>query len=445
MLVWDAVTSSEGEPRTWPPPLAAGRHPSMSSTCNDVYFGFLDDDCFGLTDDDPLPPPLPSGFDLPRKPPVNAAAHFCATRALVRMDNRAAVVAKHSGGCAAAAAELCDVGENCSPYLNSGSEGTGGCEGGAADYGNDSMGKWSDEDIASLIDKDTELSEHLDEGHSQSDVVKSEHQQQQDDKSCAPPTVDFRSGPLPCPRWKRALLKIGGSVLAGSASENVDPKVIMLIAKEVQVASLRGVQVAVVVGSGNIYRGDTWAAATGIGRAATSPVGMMASVMNAMLLQASLERVGIEARVQTALVMQVAAEPYIRRRAIRHLEKGRVVIFGGIGAAMGNPLLTTDAAAALRASEINADVLLKGIIGDSQYGCPPGSNGDAKFEHISYQELMKRGFGKLDVKGITFCKEHNIPFVLFNMLEPGNISRALCGELVGTLVDQTPDRKDQLT
>ncbi|CAN6272881.1 unnamed protein product [Urochloa humidicola] len=365
----------------------------MSSTCNDIYLDFLDDDCFGLLgDDDPLSPPLTPGFDLPRKPPVNAAAHFCATQGRGRMDNHTA-----------------------------------------------SMGKWSDEDITSLLDNDAELFEHLDEeGHSRSDDVKSEHQEeQQDDKSCAPRTVGFRSGPLLCPRWKRALLKIGGSVLAGSASENIDPKVIMLIAKEVQVASLRGVQVAVVVGSRNIYRGDTWAAVTGIGRAATSPVGLMASVVNAMLLQASLEKVGIEARVQTTLVMQVAAEPYIRRRAINHLEKGRVVIFGGIGAAMGNPLLTTDTAVALRASEINADVLLKGINGDSQYVCAPGSNGDAEFDHISYKDLVKRGFGEMDAKAMTFCKENNIPFVLFNMLEPGNISRALCGEPIGTLVDQT--------
>ncbi|CAN6238286.1 unnamed protein product [Urochloa humidicola] len=392
----------------------------MSSTCNDVYLGFLADDYFGLLgDDDPYPSPLTpgAGFDLSRKPPVNAAAHFCATQNSARRDNHAAAAAaKHSGGGAVAES---------------------GSDVGAGDYWNHSRGKWSDEDITSLLDKDTELFEHQDEGHSHSDDFKSGHQQQQDDKSCAPLAVGFRSGPLSCPRWKRALLKIGGSVLAGSDSENVDPKVVTLIAREVQVASLRGVQVAVAVGSRNIYCGDTWAAETGIERAATCQVGMMASVMNAVLLQTLLEKIGIESRVQSPLVMQGPTEPYIRRRAIRHLEKGRVVIFGGIGAAMGNPLLTTDRAAALRASEINADVLIKATTGDSQYGCAPGSNGNAEFEHISYRESVARGLSKMDLKAITFCKENSIPFVLFNMLEPGNISRALCGEPVGTLVDQT--------
>ncbi|XP_062219180.1 uncharacterized protein LOC133919016 isoform X2 [Phragmites australis] len=247
------------------------------------------------------------------------------------------------------------------------------------------------------------------------DDVKPRDQQQQN-KSCTPSSasllsigVGSRLTPLSNPRWKRALLKIGGSVLAGAASENVDPKVIMLIAREVQVASLHGVQVAIVVGSRNIYCGDTWAAETGIERAATCPIGMMASVLNAVLLQASLEKIGIETRVQTTLVVQDATEPYIRRRAIRHLEKGRVVIFGGIGAAMGNPLFTTDTAAALRASEINADVLLKGITGDTVNGCTPESNGDAEFEHISYRELVARGFSKMDVIAITFCEENNIP------------------------------------
>ncbi|KAL6634482.1 hypothetical protein ACP70R_027153 [Stipagrostis hirtigluma subsp. patula] len=139
-------------------------------------------------------------------------------------------------------------------------------------------------------------------------------------------------------------------------------------------------------------------------------------------------------RVQAALKVQDAAEPYIRQRAIRHLEKGRVVLFGGIGASMGNPLFTTDTAAALRASE---SVLLKGITGDSLYGCPPGSNGNAAFERISYRELVARGSNKTDVTAVTFCEENNIPVVLFNMLEPGNISRALCGDQVGTLVDWT--------
>lgn len=158
-------------------------------------------------------------------------------------------------------------------------------------------------------------------------------------------------------------------------------------------------------------------------------------MMNAILLQASLEKLGIETRVQTSLTMKDATEPYTRERAIRHLEKGRVVIFGGIGTLMGNQFFTTDTTAALKASEINADVLLKGITGDSLYGCPPASDSDEEFEHISYKELEARGVSKMDATAVTFCEENTIPVVLFNMLEPGNISRALCGNKVGTLVD----------
>ncbi|KAF7009071.1 hypothetical protein CFC21_023682 [Triticum aestivum] len=246
-----------------------------------------------------------------------------------------------------------------------------------------------------------------------------------------------RSTPLSNPKWKRVLLKIGGTALAGEAPHNVDPKVIMLIAREVQVACRHGVEVAILMGGRNVFCADSWVAATGTDRASTHPIGMMAAVMNAVLLQASLEKIGVETRVQTALMMQEVAEPYIRRRAIRHLEKGRVVIFGGTGAGTGNPLFTTDTAAALRASEINADVVLKGVIGDDEYGCPPRSNGSAPFEHISFRELAARGTSKMDMTAITCCEENNIPVVIFNMLEPGNMSRAICGDQVGTLVDQS--------
>ncbi|KAF8667338.1 hypothetical protein HU200_053013 [Digitaria exilis] len=246
-----------------------------------------------------------------------------------------------------------------------------------------------------------------------------------------------RANPLSNPRWKRVLLKIGGTALAGEAPQNVDPKIIMLIAREVQVACHHGVEVAIVVGGRNIFCGDNWVAATGTDRASTYPIGMMASVMNSVLLQASLEKIGVETRVQSALMIQEVAEPYIRRRAIRHLEKGRVVIFGGIGAGIGNPLFTTDTAAALRASEINAEVVLKGIVGDDEYGCPPRSNSNTPFEHISFRELAARGFSRMDMTAVTCCEENNIPVVIFNMLEPGNISRAICGDQIGTLVDQS--------
>lgn len=246
-----------------------------------------------------------------------------------------------------------------------------------------------------------------------------------------------RLAPPSNPKWKRVLLKIGGTALAGAPPQNVDPKVIMLIAREVQVACRHGVEVSIVVGGRNIFCGDTWVSATGTDRASTYSIGMMASVMNAVLLQASLEKIGVETRVQTALMMQEVAEPYIRRRAIRHLEKGRVVIFAGIGAGIGNPLFTTDTAAALRASEINADVVLKGTAGDDDYGCPPRGNNNPPFEHISFRELAARGFSRMDMTAITCCQENNIPVVIFNMLEPGNISKAICGDQVGTLVDQS--------
>lgn len=247
---------------------------------------------------------------------------------------------------------------------------------------------------------------------------------------------NFRMRSASNPRWKRALLKISGVSLVGIGPHNVDPKVILLIAREVAVASRIGVEVAIVVGGRNFFCGDTWVAATDTDRAAAYQIGMMASAMNALLLQASLEKIGIETRVQTAFMMQEIAEPYIRRKAIRHLEKGRVVIFSASDAGNGNPLLTTDTAAALRASEINADVLLKGTDMDHVYECHSGSN-SAGFEHVSFKELDSRSFSAMDMTAITFCAENNIPVILFNLMEPGNISRALCGDQVGTLIDQS--------
>nr|CAB3446744.1 unnamed protein product [Digitaria exilis] len=250
----------------------------MSTTCNDVYLGLPDDDYFGLLgDDDLLPPPLPMGFDLPRKPPVNAAVHFCETQTPGRSDNHAAAAAeaKH-GGSGAVAEEHCDVGvEYCSPYLKSGSEEETDCcgVGAAHHYWKHSMEEWSDRGT-SLLDKDTERFKYLNGGQSRGDDSRAGDQQAAHRQEVEDAKLNFRLlGPLMYPRWKRALLKIGGSVLAGSTSENVDPKMIMLIAREVQVASLRGVQVAIVVGSRNIYCGDTWAAETGIQRAATNPIG----------------------------------------------------------------------------------------------------------------------------------------------------------------------------
>lgn len=161
----------------------------------------------------------------------------------------------------------------------------------------------------------------------------------------------------------------------------------------------------------------------------------MATVMNSVLLQSALEKHGVQARVQSAFAMPELAEPYSRQRAIRHLEKGRVVIFGGIGAGAGNPLFTTDTAAALRASEINAEALLKGTIVNGVYDRHAGSS-NITLDHISFRDVVSRGATSMDMMAITYCEENGIPVVVFNLLEPGNISRALCGDQVGTLIDQ---------
>ncbi|XP_020581287.1 uncharacterized protein LOC110025257 [Phalaenopsis equestris] len=248
-------------------------------------------------------------------------------------------------------------------------------------------------------------------------------------------TSNIKLKSLPNPRWKRVVLKISGAALAGTGSQNVDPKVMMLIANEVAMANNVGVEVAVVAGGLNFFCGDSLVAATDTDRTTACQIGIMASTMNAILLQASLEKIGIETRVQTPFMMQEIADLYIRRRAIRHLEKGRIVIFGGIGFGTGNPLVTTDAAAALRASEINADAVLKGIISDDVNGSH-SRNGSSGFEHISFRDFVSRGFTSMDVTAVSFCEESNISVVLFNLLEPGNISRALCGDQVGILIDQ---------
>ncbi|XP_010278265.1 PREDICTED: uncharacterized protein LOC104612522 isoform X2 [Nelumbo nucifera] len=239
------------------------------------------------------------------------------------------------------------------------------------------------------------------------------------------------------PRWRRVVFKVSGAALAGNSPQNTDPKVIMLIAREVSMACRLGVEVAIVVGGRNFFCGDTWVTATGLDRSTAYQIGMMATVMNSILLQSALEKLGVQTRIQTAFPVQEVAEPYNRKRAVRHLEKGRVVIFGGIGAGTGNPLFTTDTAAALRASEVNAEAVLKGTNVDVVYDCHSRNNNNVAFEHISFRELASRGITSMDMMAITFCEENGIPVVVFNLHEPGNISRALCGDQVGTLIDQT--------
>ncbi|GAB4833492.1 hypothetical protein Ancab_031736 [Ancistrocladus abbreviatus] len=245
----------------------------------------------------------------------------------------------------------------------------------------------------------------------------------------------MKSKSMSNPRWQRVVFRISGTALAGDGQHNVDPKVILLIASEVAMACRLGVQVALVVGGRNFFCGEAWITATGSDRTTTYQIGMMATVMNSLLIRSALEKMGIQTRVQTAFGLPEVGEHFNRQRAIRHLEKGRVVIFGGIGAGMGNQPFSTDTAAALRATEIHAKAILKGTSGDGVYEC--NSRNNITFEHISFRELASRGATFMDMMALTLCEENGIPVVLFNLLEPGNISRALCGEQVGTLIDQT--------
>ncbi|XP_050210812.1 uncharacterized protein LOC126661091 [Mercurialis annua] len=232
-------------------------------------------------------------------------------------------------------------------------------------------------------------------------------------------------------KWRRVVFKISGAALAGN-SENIDPKVATHVAREVATACRLGLEVAIVVGGRNFFCGDSWISATGLDKPMAYQIGMMATVMNAILLQSALEKLDIQTRVQSAFAMPDLVEPYSRQKAIRHLEKGRVVIFGGIGSVVGNPLFnTTDAAAALRASEINAEALLKGttVNGISE-------NSNVILDRIPFGEVVSKGVTCMDTMAITYCEENGIPVVIFNLLEPGNICRALCGDQVGTSIDQ---------
>ncbi|XP_024521281.1 uncharacterized protein LOC9633437 [Selaginella moellendorffii] len=231
------------------------------------------------------------------------------------------------------------------------------------------------------------------------------------------------------PRWQRVLLKVSGDALAGDRVQNVDQKITLLVAKEVASAMRLGVEVAVVVGGGNFFRGANWVGTSGLDRASADHIGMMATMMNAVILQASFESVGIKARIQTSYTMTQVAEPFSSKKAIRHLEKGRVVIFGG---GTGNPYFTTDTAAAIRAAELKAEIILKAANIDGVFDC------DSNFlEHVSFRELAMKGLSALDAEAMSHCERHNIPVMLFNISEPGNVVKALTGERVGTLIDQT--------
>jgi uridylate kinase len=236
-------------------------------------------------------------------------------------------------------------------------------------------------------------------------------------------------------RWSRVVLKLSGEAFADPAQGyGTDAAIVQQLAEEIADArSDLGVQIAIVVGGGNIFRGIA-GATRGMDRATADNMGMLATVINALALQDALEGAGQPTRVQTSIQMSQVAEPYIRRRAMRHLEKNRVVIFA---AGTGNPYFTTDTTAALRAAEIGAGVILKGTHSgvDGVYSADPRTNPDAvKFSHVEFLEVLKQGLKVMDSTAITFCRDNDLPIVVFDVLKPGNIHRALVGEPIGTLV-----------
>ncbi|PWU02513.1 MAG: UMP kinase [Bacteroidetes bacterium] len=233
------------------------------------------------------------------------------------------------------------------------------------------------------------------------------------------------------PKYKRILLKLSGESLMGSRNYGMDPEVLTQYAEDIKGIRELGVEVAVVIGGGNIYRGMN-EAATGIERAHGDYMGMLATVINGMALQAALEKIGVYTRLQSAIKMEQIAEPYIRRRAIRHLEKMRVVIFG---AGTGNPYFTTDTAGSLRAIEIQADVILKGTRVDGIYDSDPEKNPRAKkFETISFKECIDKNLRVMDMTAFTLCMENNLPIIVFDMNKSGNLEDLVMGKKVGTLV-----------
>jgi len=233
------------------------------------------------------------------------------------------------------------------------------------------------------------------------------------------------------PQWNRVLLKLSGEAFAGGASLGIDPSTVASIARQVADVVRSGVQVAIVVGGGNMFRGALLAQ-RGVDRPRADYMGMLGTVINCLALQDFLEKAGIETRVQTAITMGQVAEPYIPRRAIRHLEKGRVVIFAG---GTGNPYFSTDTAASLRAMEIKADAILKATKVDGIYDADPMKvNGARKFSQITYMDVLKLGLKVMDSTAISLCKDNDLPIVIFNLNEHGNIRRVVLGEKIGSMV-----------
>ncbi|GAA1681831.1 UMP kinase [Fodinicola feengrottensis] len=240
----------------------------------------------------------------------------------------------------------------------------------------------------------------------------------------SPPAVDLRQS------WKRVLLKLSGEVFGGG-EVGVDPDVVQTIARQIAEVARSGVQLALVVGGGNFFRGEELSH-HGMDRARADYMGILGTVMNCLALQDFLEKQGVETRVQTAITMGQVAEPYIPRKAMRHLEKGRIVIFG---AGAGMPYFTTDTVAAQRALEIGADVVLKATKVDGVYDSDPAKNPDAKrYEELSFGEALSKGLGVADAAAISLCMDNDLPMVVFDLLTEGNIGRVIAGEKIGTLL-----------
>lgn len=233
-------------------------------------------------------------------------------------------------------------------------------------------------------------------------------------------------------KYKRILLKLSGEALMGEKQFGIDENRLLEYAKEISAVVSKGVEVAIVIGGGNIYRGIN-AEKSGIDRVQGDHMGMLATMINSLALQATLEKIGVKTRLLSAIVMDQVAEPYIRRRAVRHLEKGRVVIFG---AGTGNPYFTTDTAASLRAIEIEANVILKGTRVDGIYTADPEKDKTAtKYNKVSFEEVYEKGLNVMDLTAFTLCKENKLPIIVFDMNKLGNLSKVVVGDEVGTLVE----------
>ncbi len=233
------------------------------------------------------------------------------------------------------------------------------------------------------------------------------------------------------PQYKRILLKLSGEVLIGEGEYGIDPAATRKIAQEIKEVKELGVEIAIVIGGGNIFRGMA-ASAKGMDRASADDMGMLATIMNGIALQDALEKMNVHTRVQTAIEMREVAEPYIRRRAVRHLEKGRVVIFAG---GTGNPYFTTDTTASLRAMEIGANVILKATKVDGVYDADPFLHKHAhRYDELTYLDILKKHLRVMDATAISLCMDHQIPIIVFNLKKRGNIKRVVLGEKVGTKV-----------